>query len=118
MPGVTADLSDIDEFLRVAADDEALKAVVVDGEVVGHCSLHRRGDGSVGEIGYWVRTDRTGRGIAIAAVTSIMAEAPADIMSFTIKCDPANARSISVARRAGFTLAETGSEMVWTRSRA
>src|SRR3954468_4555831 len=41
--------------------------IFVDGEVAGACGLHRRvGPGGI-EIGDWVRSDLTGRGVATAA---------------------------------------------------
>lgn len=40
-------------------------------EVVGACGLHFRGRPGVGEIGYWVRTDRHRRGYAMAALQAL-----------------------------------------------
>lgn len=136
LPGVIADLAELDEFLsEVAATfggGEAWHyAIDVDGEAVGQVSLHAREAGE-GEIGYWVRSDRTGAGIASRAVGTLAEAALAGPFAvLEIRCDAGNARSAGVAHRAGFahmetialdptltrTRAQTGREMRWERER-
>jgi ribosomal-protein-alanine N-acetyltransferase len=75
LPGAIRDLADIPAFLNhVAAayrDGTAFfYAIVEHGEPVGQCSLHHRDEG-MAELGYWIRTDRTGRGLAPAAVAAV-----------------------------------------------
>lgn len=134
LPGVMSDLADLDDFLarvdRASRDRSAyLYAIEAGGEVVGQCSLHHRNAGTA-EVGYWVRSDRTGRGIATGAVV-VVAEAAfsAGVGELVILCDEGNTRSASVARRAGFvhastvdldptlsrTRAQTGREMCWSQ---
>ena len=58
------------------------------------------------EIGYWLRTDRVGRGYmreAIDACCAMLAR-DASIGRIELRCDARNARSAGVARRCGFAL--------------
>jgi RimJ/RimL family protein N-acetyltransferase len=136
LPGVTGDLADLDAFLehveQAFQDGTGWYYAIEDrGEPVGQCSLHDRGGGSA-EIGYWVRTDRTGRGLATGAVVALAGAAFDDGFSeLVLHCDEANARSAAVARKAGFTHVGTadvpadrprtpvqsGREMRWVRRR-
>lgn len=101
------------------------------GELVGGAGLHdRRGPGIL-EIGYWVRSDRTGRGYATAmagALTEVAFERFPLIDRIEIRCDPANGASAAVARKLGYTLdridvvdieaeAQTGKQQVWALQR-
>src|SRR5690606_27441365 len=57
------------------------------------------------EIGYWVRVDQAGRGIATeatAALTRIAFEIEG-IRRVEVRCDPANSRSRRVPEKLGFT---------------
>src|SRR5215212_6514583 len=69
------------------------------GEVVGGLALHgRRGPGIL-EIGYWVRSDRTGRGYATAAaraLTDVAFESFPATFRVEIRCDPANRASAAI----------------------
>jgi RimJ/RimL family protein N-acetyltransferase len=71
---------------------------------VGGTGLHPRvGDGSR-EIGYWIRADATGRGLAsesTAALTRVGFEI-AGLERIEIRCDPANVRSAAVPQRLGY----------------
>ncbi len=61
------------------------------------------------EVGYWLRADETGRGIATEAVRAALdvAHALPSLARFEIRCDAANAPSAAVPRRLGFRLEET-----------
>jgi RimJ/RimL family protein N-acetyltransferase len=99
-----------------------------DGAFIGAISLMDRvGPGGL-EIGYWLRTDATGKGVisrATARLTEIALGLPR-IERVEIHCDAANARSAGVPIRLGFRLetiveglepkapGETGRGMVWT----
>lgn len=100
------------------------------GLVIGGCGLHARlGVGAL-EVGYWVRTSHTGRGVATAAAR-LLTEAALDLDGVgrvEIRCDAANTRSAGVARRLGYRLAairprppatpgETEEQMIWIRAR-
>ena len=102
------------------------------GEVVGAFGLHgRRGPGIL-EIGYWIRSDRTGRGYATAgarALTGVGLEHFPDISRMEIRCDPANVASAAIPPKLGYRLdridvveleaeAQTGKQQVWVLDRA
>lgn len=96
------------------------------GEVIGVCSLMRRiGPGGL-EIGYWVRTDRTGRGVATEAAGLLTDAALAlpDVDHVEIHHDEANAASGRVPAKLGYALVgrdeverlnpgEVGVSLVW-----
>lgn len=76
-------------------------------KVAGCAALHT--DPGVGTlvIGYWVRTEYTGRGYASAAVRALTDAALKflpEIEQIRIDMDQANSASVAVARRAGYKL--------------
>ena len=101
------------------------------GEVVGGFGLHGRRGPGIFEIGYWVRSDRTGRGYATAgarALTDVSFDSSPAVFRVEIRCDPANGASAAVAAKLGFSLdawvnvesvaeAQTGVLQVWAVSR-
>lgn len=101
------------------------------GELVGAFGLHdRRGPGIL-EIGYWVRSDRTGRGYATAAagaLTKVAFDRFPLIGRIEIRCDPANLASAAIPPKLGYRLdrieaveveaeAQTGKQQVWVLDR-
>lgn len=68
------------------------------------------------EIGYWLREDATGRGLATEAARAAvdLALTLTDISRLTIRCDERNAPSAAIPRRLGFRLAETSGEGMQT----
>ena len=75
-----------------------------ENEVVGGTGLHKRRGADALEIGYWIRTGRTGRGLATessAALTRVAFEL-CDVDRVEIRVDPANEASIGIPRRLGF----------------
>ena len=114
---------------RAEGGDESF-GIFVDGAVVGACGLHHRiGAGGL-EIGYWVRTADTGRGIATEAARQACAVAFADpsIDRVEIHHDRANAASGRVPAKLGFERVaerrdaptapgEDGVEVVWRLTR-
>jgi RimJ/RimL family protein N-acetyltransferase len=75
------------------------------------------------EIGYWLRSEVTGRGYATEATRALMdlaAQLPA-MRHVEIRCDPRNDASAAVPRRLGFRLAQEGvrdaalpaADMIW-----
>lgn len=78
-----------------------------EGALVGCAGLHRRlGPGAI-EIGYWVCSDRHGRGYATAAARALTTTAfryLADIDRVEIHMDKANHASAAVPRKLGYTL--------------
>ena len=82
---------------RRGAEPEAL---------VGFCGLHDRiGAGGL-EIGYWVRSDCTGRGVATSAASALTASALGldGVSRVEIHCDAANVRSAAIPPKLGFRL--------------
>lgn len=62
-----------------------------------------------GEIGYWLRADATGQGLATEAVRAVL-DVAAGLVNFTraeIRCDARNAASSAIPRRLGFVLERT-----------
>jgi RimJ/RimL family protein N-acetyltransferase len=132
LPGMTRDLVGVEGFIehvgRAAEEGTGwYYGVEVKGVVVGQCNINARED-ETGEIGYWIRSDRTNEGIATRAVRAVCgAAADHGFSGVVIRCDQGNERSAAVARKAGFThvctidldpslprtSAQTGREMIW-----
>ncbi len=96
--------------------------------LVGGASLMGRIGPAALEIGYWLRTGSTGRGLMTAAVGALTDAglALAGVERIEIHTDLANARSQAIPRRLGYRLdriehceprapAETGQLMIWVR---
>lgn len=84
------------------------------GDLLGACGLHRRIAPGGLEIGYWVRGDRTGRGVATAAVALLVdaARTVDGIDHVEIHHDLANVASSRPAERNGFRrIGETPDEI-------
>lgn len=103
----------------------------VDAQVIGVCSLMSRpGPGRL-EIGYWVRSDRAGDGVASAAA-ELLTDAGLDISGIDIveiHHDAANGASGRIPQKLGYTEVvrrdveidnpgEVGLEVIWEISRA
>ena len=99
--------------------------------VVGSATLEPRGVVDELEIGYWVRTDRTGRGYATEAASILTSAAftyvPQNV-TVKISMDRANAASVAVPRKLGFTPVgeyerevvtpgHSGTDMAWVTAR-
>jgi ribosomal-protein-serine acetyltransferase len=87
-----------------ARERDTFLAIEVDGAIAGGCGLHHRIAPDGLELGYWVATAFTGRGVATTAVRLLCAEAFADpaVTHVEIHHDVANTASGAVAARAGF----------------
>ena len=75
-----------------------------ESELVGSAGLHPRvGSGGL-EIGYWIRTSRTGAGLAteVAAALTRVAIEICGVDRVEIHVDPGNAASLAVPRRLGY----------------
>ena len=102
------------------------------GEVVGAFGLHGRQGPGILEMGYWIRSDRTGRGYATAAagaLTDVGFEHFPHVRRVEIRCDPANLASAAIPPKLGYRLdrnepveveaeAQTGKQQVWVLDRA
>ena len=99
--------------------------------LLGGAGLHRRAGPKVGDIGYWTRSDRVGRGYATAAakaLTDVAFDLVPDIERVEIHMDRANEASAAVPRKLGFRLhheevrvieapGHTGIGLVWVLDR-
>ncbi len=117
---------------RWAAGEDFPYAIVddADGELLGGCGLHRRIAPDGLELGYWVRGDRTGQGIATDAARALV-EAAFSVDGIThveIHHDAANAASRRIPEKLGFTCigerrdgvdapAEVGIDVLWQLNR-
>ena len=88
--------------------DENYVYGVFDGDesrLLGGSGLHPRGGDDSLEVGYWVRADAVGQGIA-TEVTAVLTRAGiehAGLKRVDIQVDPANERSLRIPRSLGFT---------------
>jgi RimJ/RimL family protein N-acetyltransferase len=75
-----------------------------ESRVLGGSGLHPRGgDGSL-EIGYFIRADAIGRGLAteVAAVLTRVGIEKCGLVRVDVQVDPANERSLRIPRKLGF----------------
>lgn len=127
----------IKEFIDRAGADTASDLEMAfglfepDEGLVGGFGLHGRRGPGVLEIGYWVRSDRTGRGYATAAaraLTDAALDCFAEAHRAEIRCDAANLASAAIPPKLGYRLegrepsevlaaAQTGTLLVWAVSR-
>lgn len=98
----------VDGFIAGWGDDHvvAICDATDETEIIGGSGLHPRIGVGGYEIGYWVRTDRTGAGIAgrVARLLTDAAFAHLGADHVEIHHDEANERSARVPRRLGFDL--------------
>lgn len=74
-------------------------------EILGGTGLHLRIGPRAAEIGYWLRQDRTGAGLATEATGALtrLGLETHRLTRLEIRCRPENHPSAAVARRLGFT---------------
>jgi RimJ/RimL family protein N-acetyltransferase len=109
MPSAAAEQQDSATFVAACVDAfehgvTYAYAVTNGGEVVGYCNATPDGDRA--EIGYWIRSDRTGHGIGSAvarALTSAVFAALPAVGRVEAHVDRANVASLRVAAGAGMT---------------
>jgi RimJ/RimL family protein N-acetyltransferase len=126
---VTLDQGDIrfglnEDWPYVICDQEA--------ELVGSTGLHRRSGPDVVEIGYWIRSERTGRGYATSvarALTDAAFHCDPRIEHVEISSHERNAASQPVARKLGYEVVREvpkgsqgsvpgGTFLIWSVDRA
>jgi RimJ/RimL family protein N-acetyltransferase len=75
-----------------------------ESRLLGGSGLHPRGGKGSLEIGYWVRADAIGRGLAteITAVLTRVGFERCGLARVDIQIDPTNERSLSIPRKLGF----------------
>lgn len=86
-----------DYFFGVLTADES--------QVVGGTGLHTRVGADAFEIGYWIRADRTGEGLAteVAAALTRVAFAVCGVERLEIHVDPDNTPSCRIPAKLGYT---------------
>ena len=115
MPWATDKVSDVDyqrrrlEHRHSAWELESeFSYVIVDDEeqVLGVMALNDRGTPGTLEVGYWLRSDHWGRGLATACVGALTREGLTlpGVTRLEIHCDEANLRSAAIPRRLGCRL--------------
>jgi len=79
-----------------------------ESEVFGGVGLHRRAEPQCFEIGYWIRSDQTGKGYATEAVRFLVVTALdlPYVERVQIDCDPSNAASCRIPEKLGFSFLE------------
>jgi RimJ/RimL family protein N-acetyltransferase len=72
--------------------------------VIGGTGLHTRLGPQAREIGYWIRMDRAGQGLAteVAAALTRVAFEIDEVTRVEIRCDPRNTRSAAIPRKLGY----------------
>lgn len=75
-------------------------------EILGGVGLHPGERADTLELGYWLRADSTGQGLATEAAAAVTqaAFAELDAKRVEIRCDPKNLRSARIPERLGFRL--------------
>jgi RimJ/RimL family protein N-acetyltransferase len=118
MPWAEAEPTTIEvktELLRTFADqfargEDAIYGIfdAAEARVMGGTGFHPRLSGEAREIGYWIRADAIGRGLAsesTAALTRVGFEVDG-LARIEIHCDPANVRSAAIPRKLGYAQAD------------
>ncbi len=135
MPTRTVELEIVTSAERAFAEDRDYAYFLIErasGDLVGCVGLHPKAEGVV-EIGYWVRSDRTGRGYATSAAGSLCRAAFThlpDVAKVIIRMDQGNAASASIPPKLGFSLegeeavrdaltsGHTGKGWIWSARRS
>jgi ribosomal-protein-serine acetyltransferase len=89
---------------------EAFNYIIVESDTfIGGCGLvNVRWDLRTAEIGYWLRSDRTGCGLMSEAVVALRdAFCPTPLRRIELRCGSGNHASAAVARRCGFAFEGT-----------
>ena len=75
-------------------------------EILGGIGLHPGEAADTLELGYWLRADSTGKGLATEAAAALTQAAFAElgVKRIEIRCDPRNLRSARIPERLGFRL--------------
>ncbi|RFU75575.1 acetyltransferase [Trichoderma arundinaceum] len=97
------------ETLRLGSDgwdagEEYEYAIIVDDQIRGSCRLVKRGGPGVLELGYWLGSGETGRGLATRAsalLVGVAFDLEADCVE--IRNDESNLRSALIPQRLGFS---------------
>lgn len=94
--------------------------IFVEGEIAGGAGYNfvdRTNRGT--ELGYWLDSDRTGRGIVTRSVSSLIKSAFADLEMHrvVIRCAEGNTKSRAIPEKLGFTKEGTMRECEWLHTK-
>jgi RimJ/RimL family protein N-acetyltransferase len=131
VPGILQVLTQGDADFEAGREWQFVVAEPGSDRILGATGLHLRGPPDRVEIGYWIRTDATHRGLATAASRALTAAAFAHLPSVAIveiRMDSFNRRSAAVPPRLGFRLdyevdqpieapGQSGRRLVWLMDR-
>lgn len=92
--------------------DVLMRAVLADGEVVGHASVY--GPPDEREVTYWISRAHWGRGIATAALAALLGLEPVRPLHAHAAAD--NAGSIRVLEKCGFVITGRGTGFAEARA--
>lgn len=108
---------------------DVLYGVILDGEAIGSCGMHRRVGPRAIEIGYWIAVDHTRNGYATELLRALTDAAFAidEIEQVVVVTDETNIASARVPEKLGFERerielraqtapSETGRMIIWTMS--
>jgi len=108
VPGILQVLTEGNASFDADQEWQFVVAETGSDRVLGASGLHRRGPPSTVEIGYWIRTEVTHRGLATTAARALTTAAFAHLPTVDtveIRMDTRNGRSAAVPPRLGFRLA-------------
>ncbi|MGI9628323.1 MAG: GNAT family N-acetyltransferase [Longimicrobiales bacterium] len=79
-----------------------------ESEVLGGAGLYRRIGAGALEIGYWIRSDQTGKGLATEATRALASVGFGfeEVQRIEIHCQPSNRASIRIPQKLGFQLGD------------
>ncbi|HVV25968.1 MAG TPA: GNAT family N-acetyltransferase [Candidatus Saccharimonadales bacterium] len=100
----------IEEMIkRRQAGSEYGYAIVLDGSPIGHMSLMHLDDDQEPEIGYWISSNLSGRGITTAAADALtkFGFGTLGLSKIVIKADQKNIASNKVAQKLGYKIERT-----------
>lgn len=108
-PSIVDTRNNIESAIKLIETNQDIRLLIFskDGDFIGSSGLHRI-DWQIkkAEIGYWVRTSRSGNGYvteAVAAITDYGMNV-LGLRRIEIKCSGSNTKSRRIAERLGFTL--------------
>lgn len=76
--------------------------------VLGGAGLYGRVGPDALEVGYWIRSDQSGRGLATRAASELTRTAfdTCQVQRVELRCDPSHEASLAIARKLGFQFRE------------
>jgi len=111
----TKSLEDSREFINTTMQkrlegSEYGYGMILDGKIVGHTSIMHVTDGKDPEIGYWIASNESGKGLTTKAATALTEFGfnQLGLPKIVLKAKPDNIPSNAVAGKLGYTL--TGQE--------